>query len=248
MNEEKIVGTPTCEKLSEVDAAALLRAMSSPRWTKDPKNLPKIKDISRAREEIDQVGDVGLTVKFEKIKTLITSESILEWFGNTGEFYVITTILDGSGRKFDYTTQFFQELKRDDFFPLGTGGMLVGLIKNPRWFIDIHMLIMESDSDIRNMGKYIEDAKKETKLDDILKFVGTAATFDPTRITQVVNGVNLFLNALSYILQKNNDDHVATIHDFYLKHQKFGAGRRPKEGLKRFQNVEAAYTIDLTAL
>lgn len=248
MNGEKIVGTPTCEELSEVGSNALLRAMSSPRWTKDPKNLPKIRDINRAREEIGQVGDVGLTVKFEKIKPLITSEGMLKWFGATGEFYVITTILDGSSRTLEYTTQFFQGIKRDDFFPLGPGGMLVGLIKNPRWFIDIHMLIMESDSDIRNLGKYIEDAKKETKLDDILKFVGTVATFDPTRITQVVSGVNIFLTTLQYILQKNNDDYIATIHDYYLNCQKFGAGRRPKEGLKRFQNVEAAYTIDLTAL
>ena len=248
MDEKKIVGTPTCEKLCEIDADILLRAMSSPKWTKDSKNLPKIRDINRAREEIDQVGDIGLTVKFEKIKTLITSEGILEWFGDTGEFYVITTIVDGSGGRFEYTTQFFQGIKRDEFFPLGTGGMLIGIIKNPRWFVDIHMIIMESDSDIRNMGKYIEDAKKEAKMDDILKFVGAAAAFDPTMVSQVVNGVNLFVTALTHILKANNDDHVGTIHDFYLKHQKFGEGRHPKQGLKRFQNVEAGYTIDLTAL
>ena len=240
-------GTPTCDKLKEVDANILLRAMSSPRWTKDPKNLPLLRDINRAREEADRIGDIGLTVRFEKIKLLTTSEW-LEWLGNTGEFYVITSILDGSSKVSEYTTQYFQGIKRDEFLPLGTGGMLVGFIKNPRWFIDVHMLIMESDSDIRNYGKYIEEAKKESGLDEILETIGKAVAFDPTRISQVISGVNVFLNVLAGILKSNGDDHVATIHDFYLKHQKFGEGRHPRDGLKRFQNVEVAYWIELTKL
>jgi hypothetical protein len=248
MEKKKIIDTPTCDRLREIDATVLLRAMSIPEWTKNEDNLPKLMDINRAREEIDQVRDVGLTVKFERIKPLITSEGILEWFGATGEFYVITTILDGSGRRFEYTTQYFQKIKRDEFFPLGTGGILVGFIQNPHWFIDIHMLVMESDSDIRNFGKFIEEAKKEAKLDDLLKFVGTAAAFDPTMVSQVVTGVNLFLAALTHILKANGDDYIGSIHDFYLKHQRFGEGRHPKQDLKRFQNVEAAYTIDLTKL
>jgi len=248
MGEKKIIETPTCDKLREVDATVLLRAMSSPKWTKDPRNLSKLKDINRAREEMDQVGDVGLTVKFEKIRPLITSEGIEEWFGSSGEFYVITTILDGSGRRIEYTTQFFQGIKRGEFFPLGSGGMLIGFIKNPHWFVDIHMLIMESDSDIRNFGKFIEEAKKEAKLDDLLKFVGAVATFDPTMVSQVVTGVNLFLATLTHILKANGDDYIAVIHDFYLKHQKYGEGRHPKQGLKQWQNVEAAYGIELTKL
>lgn len=248
MEKKKIIETPTCDKLREIDATVLLRAMSIPEWTKDPNNLPKLMDINRARGEIDRVGDIGLTVKFERIKPLITSEGILEWFGATGEFYVITTILDGSGRRFEYTTQYFQGIKRDEFFPLGTGGMLVGFIQNPHWFIDIHMLVMESDSDIRNFGKFIEEAKKEAKLDDLLKFVGTAATFDPIMVSQVVTGVNLFLATLTHILKTNGDDYIGSIHDFYLKHQRFGEGQHPIKGLNRFQNVEASYTIDLTKL
>jgi len=111
MEEKKIGETPTCDKLCEIDAGSLLRAMSSPKWTKDPNNLLKLRDINRAREEIDQVRDIGLTVRFEKIKPLITSEGIKEWFGDSGEFYVITTILDGSSRRIGYTTQFFSRHK-----------------------------------------------------------------------------------------------------------------------------------------
>jgi len=244
MEKKKIIETPTCDKLGEIDANVLLRAMSSPEWTKNKDNLAKLKDINRARDEIDQVRDIGLTVKFEKIKSLITSD----WFGKYGEFYVITTIIDGSGGRFEYTTQYFQKIKRDEFFPLGDGGMLVGFIQNPHWFIDIHMLVMESDSDTRNFGKFIDEAKQEAKLDDLLKFVGKTATFDPTMVSQVITGVNLFLVALTHILKANRDDYIGSIHDFYLKHQRFGEGRHPIQGLKRFQNVEASYTIDLTKL
>jgi hypothetical protein len=226
----------------------LLRAISSPRWTRNPENLHRIKEINGANEEMDRLGDVGLTVKFDEVKLLITPEGIAEWFGATGEFYVITTVLDGSGRHFEYKTQYFQGIKRDDILPLGTGGMLVSFLKNPRWFVDIHMLVMESDSDIRNLGKFIDEAKKEAKLDDIMKFVGIAVAFDPTTVSQVITGVNLFLTALAEILKANGDDYVAAVHDFYLKHQAFGIGRHPEAGLKRFQNVEVAYTIDLTKL
>ena len=235
-------------KLKNIDSSMLLRAMSSPKWIRTPSNLNRVKEINGANEEMDRLGDIGFTVKFEQVKLLVTSEGISEWFGASGEFYVITTVLDGSGRPFEYKTQYFQGIKRDDFLPLGEGGMLVSFLKNPRWFVDIHMLVMESDSDIRNLGKFIDEAKKEANLDDIIKFVGAAAAFDPTMVTQVITGVNLFLTALAKVLQANGDDYVAAVHDFYLKHQAFGMGRHPEQGLKKFQNVEVAYTIDLTEL
>jgi hypothetical protein len=239
---------PHTEKLINIDSSVLLRAMSSARWNRDPENLRIIKDINGANEEMDQLKDVGLTVKFEKVKVLTTSEMISEWFGATGEFYVITTVIDGSGSPFEYKTQYFQGIKRDDFLPLGDGGMLVSFLKNPKWFLDIHMLVMESDSDIRKLGEIIGQAKEEAKLDDVIGFVGTAAAFDPTMISKVVTGVNLFLTILSGVLKANGDDHIATIHDFYLKHQAFGKGRHPEQGLKKFQDVEVAYNIELTEL
>ncbi len=240
--------TPRADKLCKVDTSLLLRAMSSPEWTRNPKNLPRIRDINGASEEVDRLGDIGLTIKFDQVKLLVASEGIAEWFGATGEFYVITTVMDGSGKPFEYKTQYFQGIRRDDFLPLGDGGMLVSYLKNPRWFVDIHMLVMESDSDIRNFGRFIDEAKKEAKLDDIIKFVGVAAAFDPTMVSTVATGVNLFLAALARVLQANGDDYVAAFHDFYLKHQAYGTGRHPKQGLKRFLNVEVAYTIDLRKL
>lgn len=240
--------TPYADKLRQVEAPVLLRAMSSLKWARDPVHKPKVKDINGANEDMDKLGEIGLTVKFEQVKALTASESIRQWFGETGEFYVITTLLDGSSKPFEYKTQYFQGIKRGDSLPLGDGGMLVSFIKNPRWFVDIHMLVMESDSDVRNWGKFIDEAKKEAKIDDIMKAVGAAAAFDPTLVTQIVNGVSVFLTILAKILQANGDDYVAAIHDFYLKHQKFGEGRHPERGLKKFQDVEVAYTIDLTKL
>jgi len=236
-------------EIAEFDSSSILRALSSKRFLSDSKNLNRIKSIYAAGDEVDEFGDLGLTIKFNKIKPLITSEGkIPELLGDSGEFYVITSVLDGSGINFEYKTKYFQGIKKGEAFPLGNGGMLLSFIKNPKWFIDIHMIVMESDSDIRKIGENIEKAKKESKLDEAMKYIGALSTFDPTAITKVISGVNIFMDLLAYFLKENGDDHIATIHDFYLKHQAFGNGSHPESGVERFQNVECSYSIDLEKL
>jgi hypothetical protein len=44
------------------------------------------------------------------------------------------------------------------------------------------------------------------------------------------------------------DDHVATIHDFYLEQQAFGAGRHLKTGTSVFQDIETSYTVTMSVL
>ena len=240
--------TPYSDKLNQVNSGTLLRALNNPDWTRETENLQNLKYINGATKEIDSFGDIGLTLKIERMKTLNTSEGVREWFGETGEFYILTTMIDGSNKPVEYKTLYFQNLKRDDFFPLGNGGMLVSFINNPRWFIDFHMLVMESDSDVRSFGKLIDTAKKEAKLDEISNVISQLSVFDASAILKYTNCVDLFLTILSNILQENGDDHIATIHDFYLKHQAFGQGRHPLVGEQKFQDVELAYTIDLTEL
>jgi hypothetical protein len=196
---------------------------------------------------MDQLGDIGLTISFDQMKVLDIKE-LGKSLGRKGTVYVITTVLDGSGKPFEYMTKSFEGIKDNDFLPLGDGGMLVASLKNPRWFLDVHMLVMESDSDIRDLGRLIDEARKESKLDDLMKSVGAIAQFDPSGISRVSSAVDLFLSILVSALKANKDDHIATIHDFYLKHQGFGRGRHPKQELRRFQDVEVAYNIDLTQL
>jgi len=236
-------------ELAKIDSSAILRALSSRSFMARQENIEIVKDLNAANEEMDRAGDIGLTLSFSQVKMLVHAEGVWgRWFGASSEFYVVTTAIDGSGKPFEYKTQFFQGVKRNDHLPLGEGGMLVTYMRNPKWFVDLHMLVMESDSDLRELGKKIEEAKQQAKLGEILKFAGSAAVFDPTLVSQVVNGVDLFLNALAYLLKANGDDHVATVHDFYLKHQAFGMGRHPATGLKKFQGVEVAYEIQLTKL
>jgi hypothetical protein len=237
------------ESLAYVDSSAILRALASRSFRTNTQNIDVIKKLNAANEEMDRAGDVGLTVSCSEVKLLKHAEGVWgEWFGASGEFYILTTAIDGSGRPFDYKTQFFQGIRRNDQLPLGSGGMLVTYMTKPKWFIDLHMLVMESDSDLRDLGRSMEEAKKEARLDSILQAAGSAAAFDPALISQVVSGVDLFLNALTYFLKANGDDHVATVHDFYLKHQAFGKGRHPERDRKRFQGVEVAYIIELTEL
>jgi len=240
---------PYAGKLTHVDSNVLLRAMGATTFLADPGNLEAVKAINGATDELDRAGAIGLTVSFEEIRTATSSEGLFgKLLGKKGNFYVVATVLDGSGKPFEYKTQFFQGIARGARFPLGDGGMLVSYMQNPRWFIDIHMLVMESDSEFRQLGAAVDDARKEVKLDDVLASVAVLRTFDPTGVTRIVKAVDMFAAALAYLLKKNGDDHVATIHDFYLKPQAFGKGRHPVAGRKIFQKVEVAYKIELTQL
>jgi hypothetical protein len=210
---------------------------------------PSLVDLIRTAETaMDSAGNLGLTLSFKKVKILDAQAGGFDW--GRGEIYVVTSMLDGSGRQPDFKTQLFEGIHDGDFLPLGSGGMLVGMLQNPRWFIDVHMMIMESDDDIRNIGTAIEKARKQSGLADAVQAIGGLAAFDPTMISKVVTTVNVFLSILGGILSENGDDHVATIHDFYLKHQAFGAGAHPADvnKLLKFQDAEVSYKIDLVSI
>jgi len=204
--------------------------------------------IATAAKAVDTAKDIGLTVSFKKVRILEANAEGFDW--GRGEVYVIAALLDGSGRGVQYQTRSFEGIHDGDFLPLGEGGLLVGAIEKPRWFIDLHMVIAESDQDIRNIGKAIESARKQSGLDKVAKAVGAIAKFDPTAISRVVGAADLFLALLQAILSSNGDDHIATVHDFYLKHQGFGAGRHPKAAnkLTRFQDADVAYQIDVVEI
>lgn len=209
-----------------------------------PKSLS---DLLRAAEEgMDQAGDVGLTVSFKEVLIRDAQAGGFDW--GRGEVYVITSILDGSGKQPDFKTQVFEGIHDGDRLPLGPGGMLVGMLKNPRWFVDLHMIIMESDEDIRSIGKAIETARNDSGLKNAVSAVGALTAFDPTMISKVFSAVDAFMVILSGILGANGDDHIATVHDFYLKHQGFGSGRHPAKGLQQFQSADVAYQFDLTKI
>jgi hypothetical protein len=251
---------PSATALQQISPRRLLAAMGnrSLRERAKPKTPPGfaagdaapspslVTLMREAEEAVDASGDLGLTVAFERVKILDAQAGGFDW--GRGEVYVITSILDGSGLQPNFKTQLFEGIHDGDTLPLGEGGMLVGFIKNPRWFVDLHMVIMESDDDIRSIGQAIENARKQSGLTDLIKGIGAAAAFDPTMITKVVAGVDAFLVVLSGILSANGDDHIATVHDFYLKHQAFGAGRHPANGVRRFQDAEVAYKFDLVKL
>jgi hypothetical protein len=266
------MGTPikaplVAQKLQQVDARKILRGMTlgKPKggMKGDPLELgPSIKELRpegagpdgvslfeavRAGEfAMDAQGDVGLTISLKEV--LVHDNHDASFPNGPGEIYIVTSAIDGSGAQPDFKTALFEDIRDGARLPLGGGGMLVGIVKNPRWFIDVHTVVMESDSDIRKVGQAIEKARKDSGLTDLLDSIGKLAAFDPTRVTQVLSTVDLFLAVLSGILQQNSDDHVATIHDFYLKSQAFGAGRHPGTGVQRFQDVSAAYQIDLEKL
>src|SRR5947207_15745305 len=112
------IATKYAATLAQEDPAVLLRAIQS------QGGLDKV--ITAANAEMDEAGPVGLTVTFKQIKVNTSSEGLFgKLFGKRGSIYVVTTALDGSGKPFEYKTQFFEGIARGDRLPLGDGGLLV---------------------------------------------------------------------------------------------------------------------------
>ena len=191
----------------------------------------------RATQEMKGYPDLIISVNELKVRR------DHDW--GSGEIYVISHVLDKTGLT-EYKSPLFQGIKDGQFLPLGEGGMFAHYKKDPKYFIDIHGVVMESDSDIKDLGDRIQKAKEKANLDEIINMGKSLTAFDPTKMTMIMNGVNCFLDMLIYILQENKDDHVGTFHDFYLKEQQFGVGRHPKTGLRPYQDIELAYTISFT--
>ena len=261
-NAAAFLRDPAVKALRDESAGRLLSAMMRPKLksrAKVPRGAAKRMGLAAKKQSVSQAlasakraatkaKDVGLTVSFKKVRILDAKAGGLDW--GRGEVFVFTSLLDGSGRTIQHQTRFFEGIHDGDYLPLGSGGMLVGAIENPRWFVDLHMVIGESDQDIRNIGKAVAKARKQSGISKAAKTIGALAKFDPTAVTKMVGAADLFLATLQAILTSNGDDHIATVHDFYLMHQGFGAGRHPKnpKKLQRFQDAQVSYQIDVVDL
>jgi hypothetical protein len=205
--------------------------------------VTELEAVSRDVDGGLETNGQGLTVSVKEVRVLDEHEG---WFQRKGEVYVLTAVIDGSGEQPTFTTKMFSEVRSGDLLSLDEGGMLVGLVSNPRWFVDFHLMVMESDSDIRELGKTITELKDSSGLSDAIKLIGQVGRFDPTGITQVTTAASLVLAGVGAAMKRNGDDHIGTIHNFYLAAQGYGEGRHPAQGPKQWGDAEVSYQIDVT--
>lgn len=206
-----------------------------------------LKLVNRGQDDVDRLraqGTIGLTVQLNSVLIKDAHDRFLA--GKTGEIYVVSWILTGNGTTAEFRSKQFTGIRSMENLPLGSGGMLLGYLTDPRWFVDMHAIVMESDSDIRGIGEAITKAKSESGWNELLKNLDTVGVLDPTKITQASNILSLTADLVAFFLRQNGDDHVGTIHDFFLESQAFGAGTYPEDGEKDFQDVAASYTIGLS--
>ncbi|GEM_PF-1821497 len=211
------------------------------------RNLALVKDINGANKEVDLLGKFGLTISIDELVFKGLPEPLSERItGNVrGEIYIISSVFDGSGMIKQFQSQLFKGVKEHSRLELGTGGMLVAYIENPRWFIDMHIMIMELDGEFNKIPDAVEKAKKNSMLDDILEGISVLSLLSPVKISETLEKINVFYDLLGKLLEENGDDCLGIIHDFHLKHKLFGVGKYP---LKKYGSIEAAYTIGLTRL
>jgi hypothetical protein len=205
-----------------------------------------VAELEAASRQIDrglERNGKGLTVSVKEVRIFDEHEG---WLRRKGEVYVLTAVIDGSGEQPTFTTKVFPEVRSGDLLSLDEGGMLVGLVKSPTWFVDFHLLIMESDSDIRELGETIAELQSSSGLSDAIKLIGEVGRFDPTGISQVTTAASLLLSGVAAAMRRNGDDHIGTVHNFYLAPQGYGEGRHPAQGRRRWGDAEVAYQIDVT--
>ncbi|MHA1848041.1 MAG: hypothetical protein ACTSXU_10380, partial [Promethearchaeota archaeon] len=113
------------------------------------------------------------------------------------------------------------------------------IIPNPEKFIEVHILIMESDDDIRRIGNIVDDILKDEKFLSLIDDAVNALEEIIKNWNKVVINFNPYIatgkaimKMLAIALKKNGDDEVATIHELFFDKQAFGLGRHPAKGMK----------------
>lgn len=193
--------------------------------------------------------NLGLTIRFTELIPKTSGEGTMgDWLRRRGNFYLITSVLDGSGKIWDHHTKLFHGIKAMEPFPLGEGGLLVAFLKNPKWFVDIHTLVMESDADARDFSASYAQAQKDSGLLSAVDALASMVFFNPSSVLNVIQTVEVFLKLLIKQLSKNGDDVVASLHDCWLAQQQFGSGRHPKHGFRHYNRMKAAYKVDVFSL
>lgn len=197
-----------------------------------------------------QVNDnLGLTVRFTDLIPQTSGEGKLsDWFGRRGNFYLVTSVFDGSGQVWDHNTKVFHGIKAMEPLPLGEGGLLVAFVKNPKWFLDIHTLVMESDADVRDISSFYRQAQKNSGLLAALEGLSALLQFNPSSVLNAIQTVDVFIRMFAKMLSKNGDDVVASLHDCWLARQQFGMGRHPMRGFRHYSRMKAAYRVDIFSL
>lgn len=198
---------------------------------------------------LQKSNDLGLTVRFTELIPKTSGEGMIgDLLKRRGNFYLVTSVLDGSGKIWEHYTKLFHGIKAMEPFPLGEGGLLVAFLKNPKWFVDIHTLVMESDVDERNLSACYFKARKDSGLLSAVEALSSMAFFNASSVLNIIRTVDVFLKLLIKQLSKNGDDVVASLHDCWLEQQQFGSGRHPKNGFRHYNRIKAAYKVDIFSL
>lgn len=123
------------------------------------------------------------------------------------EPYILSFAIDEHGTKeasIDFNILSFPKVKKGDVVSFDDQGHLVYGPKKPGNFLSYSILFMESDKDIRELGKIIEEIIKAKAFDDSMKTLLSLAN-NYTRIAFVVQKI---AEVLAIQLKNNKDDEL----------------------------------------
>ncbi len=132
------------------------------------------------------------------------SESFLDRYS---EPYIVSMAIDESGTNnpsIDFNILPFPNVRKGDKITFGGQGHLIYGPENPGQFLAYSILFMESDKDVRDFGKLVEDLMKSEAVNIGAKALLAAAPTYSTAITVLQKLTEL----MAVQLQKNKDDEL----------------------------------------
>lgn len=149
--------------------------------------------------------------KTDKIAVVIKEFTLLKradgFLQRYSEPYIVSFAIDQSGAKnpaIDFNILPFPQVRKGDTIEFDGQGHLIYGPSNPGEFVAYSILFMESDQDIRNLGKTIESVVKSEATSIGIKALLTAV---PTYGT-AINVLSQLTTLVSKKMQENKDDEL----------------------------------------
>lgn len=129
------------------------------------------------------------------------------FFDKYSEPYIVSMAIDEKGASnpsIDFNVLPFPNVKKGDKVSFDGQGHLIYGPKNPGQFLAYSIMFMESDKDVRDFGKLIEDIVKSEAINIAAKAVLAAA---PTYLTAITI-LQKLTELVAIQLQRNKDDEL----------------------------------------
>lgn len=159
-----------------------------------------------------------LALRLRELIVLDNFDGIFEGiFGGGNEIRLVSLVNDGTSKEpFKFEVGTFNGIKPKAPLPLGDKGLLLYYAEpeNLPPFIDWRLLIVEDDSDVRDLGLMLKDLQKTQGYQDAL---GAVLNLVNPTVAAVVGLTNTVIGLVAHLMEQNRDDIISLFAATYTR-------------------------------